>query len=163
MQAIVATLIALAVTAMGVIEVMQHSDSLFGSSKVSGQITDIADLMSHSKQKMGALPNRYLNFSSAGALSLSAAGIIPPTMIVNGVLLNRWGMGITLGNARTGGQAFFSTTWPDVTTCADIASGLGGYESITIGSTTFDRSNPPDAPTAANACSAGLTMTVSWS
>ncbi|MBU9426395.1 type 4 pilus major pilin [Burkholderia gladioli] len=163
MQAIIATIIALAIGAMGVIEVMRHSDSLFSSSQVTGQIADISELMSDSKSKMGPNKSRYTNFTTANAQNLNYGGIVPSTMIVNGVLQNRWGNPIQLTNARQGGQAIFTTNWADVQTCADIATGIGGYETITIGSVVFSKDNPPDQVTAINACASTWQMSIAWS
>lgn len=163
MQAIIATMIALAVLAIGAVEAYQHGGSLFATSKSSSQITDIGWVMTQSHSKMGGNTNRYLKFTTDNAQALFDDGIVPPGMWVNGNLMTRWGAYILFSNQTNGGQATLTASWPDVQTCVDITVGLSGYTSIVVGGTVFGPANLPDVVSARNACASNLAMTVTWS
>jgi len=134
-----------------------------GTTKTTGMVENTAFIQSAARQVFGMGPNGYANFTTANTADLVKAGIFPPGMVRGGVIYDSWGNAVTMSSANGGTQqvlGFGGGGSESVKDCIQVATGLKGYTSLTVGSTTFTPSNPPDAVSASQACTTGLTFQV---
>lgn len=134
----------------------------FSGNKVSQMTTDVALLQTNARAQFSQGGNGYANFKvnagapAAGLLATDGtSAVIPADMISGGVVHDAWGNPVTIAPAGTGNSSFtlsFGGANMTASQCTQLATSLNGYQSLTIGATTFTPSNQPDSVTAGAAC-----------
>ncbi|MFH5255207.1 type 4 pilus major pilin [Burkholderia semiarida] len=153
------------ITVFGLISIIALGSNIFSTDKGLSQATDVGVLVTNARQQLGASPNGYVGFTDANVADLIRAGVIPGTMVRNGALVDRWKGAINLSNQSNGGQGVITLNGINIAAdCAKLVTTLGnGYDSVTVGGTTFNKDNPSDGQRAGAACNGQTTVTVVFS
>ncbi|HGO6128854.1 MULTISPECIES: type 4 pilus major pilin [Burkholderia] len=153
------------ISVFAIIAVIALGANIFSTDKGLTQATDVGVLVANARQMLGASPNGYVNFTDGNVADLIRGGIIPGTMVRNGALFNRWKGTINLSNQTNGGQGVITLNGIGNTAdCTKLVTTLGnGYDSVTVGGTTFNKDNPSDGQRAAVACNGQTVVTVVFS
>lgn len=135
-----------------------------GGNKVSSQVSDITLLQGAARQQLGETPNGYANFTTGNAAYLIQNSIVPPGMVRNGNLVNKWAGAITLAPTNNNGQGVITLAGiNNHKDCSQLVTTLRDYDTLVIGGTTFTRNALPDGVNAAQVCSNNTTIQITFS
>ena len=152
--ATVLTLLVLAAVGLGIYKA-------FSGNKVAQTVTDLSMLVNNARAQYSQGNGGYTAFvvtnGNAGALinANGTSAIIPTDMIRGGQVVDAWGNPVTISSFNNGSQFNVSFGGNGVTAsqCAQLLTEISGYTAIAAsGSPPFTTSWPPNATTAAGAC-----------
>ncbi|CAN7312850.1 prepilin type IV pili [Caballeronia sp. LjRoot34] len=137
----------------------------FSGSKASQLSGDIAQIITQARVQSAQGSDGYTSFTTGNEGALITAGIFPGDMVRNGTVVDPWGNNVALtsdGNATEGVLTVGGGGSETADQCTNVVTGLKDYVSLAVGGTTFTQATPPDSVSAANACAAGLSITVTF-
>ena len=153
--ATVLTLLVLAAVGLGIYKA-------FSGNKVAQTVTDLSMLVNSARAQYSQGNGGYTAFAvtngNAGALinSNGTSAIIPSDMIRGGQVVDAWGNTVSIVSLNNGSQFRVDLGGNGVTAsqCAQLLTEINGYVwiGVTNGATVFTPAAPPNATTAAGAC-----------
>lgn len=165
MENIIARIAVILVGLLALAGVVAGVSGLMQSNTASRVDTDVASILNQARGAFASGPTGYSNFTTANISSLVNAGVFPSDMVVGSAVTDPWGNSLTLASANGGTQGvltFGGGGSESVATCSKAATGIKDYVTLKVGTTTFTPALPPDAVTAAQACTTGLTFVLTF-
>lgn len=120
----------------------------FRDDRAAGQVSDLMLLMANARQAFANSPTGYANFSTDNLSALVDAGVVPPSMVKNGKLVDRWGQQMWLGSIleerRSRAQITFGGR-ESVPDCVKIVSTLKDFDQLVVSALAFNQNSMPNS------------------
>lgn len=135
------------------------------SSKVNMMTVNIAQLVTEARGQYANSSTGYATLTTANIPYLANNKIIPSRLMLNNNAIDLWGNPITFSPVTSSNNYEFQMSFGGAnipaSTCAMLATSLGGYVDLNVGGTDFGN-QVPDAIAAFNACNNSTQFTVTF-
>ena len=135
------------------------------SSKVNMMVVNVAQLVTEARAQYAMSPTGYSTFTTANISQLASNKVIPSRLMLNGSAVDVWGNLISLNPVSSNNNFQFQITFGGanipLSACEQLATSLGGYVDMTIGSQDMGNQTP-DAIAALNACNNSTQFTLTY-
>ncbi|WP_297501604.1 type 4 pilus major pilin [Ferrovum sp.] len=162
MERVIGAVIAVILGLIALAGVVYEGGQAMTNSKSNALLSDMAALSTNAHSQFMQSNTGYTNFTTTNTPALITAGILPADMNKSGIATDQWGNAM----AFSGTNAQFTITVGGANmpqdACTSVVTGMQNYQSMSVNGNTFTPAAPPDAVSAANACTAGASIAVTY-
>ncbi|WP_369050185.1 hypothetical protein [Burkholderia gladioli] len=117
--------------------------------RAAAQASDLMLVMTNARQAFTNSPSGYANFSNGNLATLVSTGVIPPRMVRNGKLVDRWGKDMALDytwDSTHGTQGRITFGGGESTEeCVKLVSSLTDFDKLIVNALAFDQNALPNS------------------